>query len=389
MHKIPAKRKLRFGVIGAGDFAEVCHIPGLQSHPQAEVVALCGRRLDHARTVANRLGVPDVHADYRELCARDDLDGVTIATPNACHAKQALAALQNGKNVFCEKPLGMTVSEAESMVRTAEASGRVHQVGFTFRYNYSVRELRRRVQAGDIGEPHYVRIQYDSWVGLQPDWKVGWRERREIAGGGMLFDLGSHLFDVTCFVLGPIEAVTGFVHNIPRQRMDVETEKRVDVETDDIAAAFFSHKSGVRGQWFISRVTPPYAENGYLEVIGREGALKASLSRGNVDLLKISRPAQPRWEELSLPKEAGDKKPHCLTNMMQSFVSACLRGKVDECLDASFHDGLAAQVAIAAILQANEKATWVSLENTTSDRHIRQTQCPAKMIDGFTTPSSD
>ena len=140
-------RKLRFGVIGAGGFAEICHVPGLQTHPRAEVVALCGRRAEHARAMAERLGVPDVHTDYRELCARDDLDGVTITTPNAVHAEQALAAFARGKHVFCEKPLGATVAEVEEMVRAAEASGKVHQVAFTFRYTYCVQELRRRVRA--------------------------------------------------------------------------------------------------------------------------------------------------------------------------------------------------------------------------------------------------
>ena len=60
------------------------------------------------------------------------------------------------------------------MLRAAQSSGKVHQVAFTFRYGYAVRELRRRVQAGDIGQPHYVRIQYDSWKGLMPEWEVGW-----------------------------------------------------------------------------------------------------------------------------------------------------------------------------------------------------------------------
>src|SRR5437773_10791711 len=118
------ERKLRFGVIGAGGFAEVCHVPGLQSHPRAEVVALCGRRRDHARAMADRLGVPDVHTDYRELCARDDLDGVTITTPNAVHAEQAIDAFAHGKPVFCEKPLGMNVGEVREMLRAAEASGK-------------------------------------------------------------------------------------------------------------------------------------------------------------------------------------------------------------------------------------------------------------------------
>ena len=79
-----------------------------------------------------------------------DLDGVIVATPNAYHSEQVLAALSHGKHVFCEKPLGMNVAEAHEMLRAAEVSGKVHQVGFTFRYAYGVRELRRRVLAGGI-----------------------------------------------------------------------------------------------------------------------------------------------------------------------------------------------------------------------------------------------
>lgn len=357
------KRKLRFGVIGTGEFAEACHVPGLRSHPCAEVVALCGSEHPRARAAADRLGIPDVYTDYRELCSREDIDGVTIATPNAFHADQALAAFRHGKHVLCEKPLGMDVAEARRMVRAADASGKIHQAAFTFRYGYAVRELRRRVQSGDIGQPYYLRVQYDGWNGLLPDWKVGWREKRDLAGGGMLYDLGSHLFDVAHFVLGPIEIVTGFVQNLPRARIHNFTGELTRVETDDMAAAWFRHQNGVRGQWFISRVTPPYTENGYLEIIGQEGALKASLSRGKMDVLKISRPAKPEWEEWPLPAEAQDGKPHCLGIMMRSFVDACLRGQLDEDVDASFHSGLATQQAIEAVIEANDHLTWVSLNH--------------------------
>jgi len=357
-------RKLRFGVIGAGGFAEICHVPGLQTHPQAEVVALCGRRFDHARAMADRLGVPDVHTDYRELCARDDLDAVTITTPNAVHAEQALAAFENGKHVFCEKPLGMDPTQVREMVRVAEASGKVHQVAFTFRYTYGVQELRRRVRAGDIGQPYYIRLQYDGWGGLRPDWKVGWREKQDLAGGGMLYDMGSHLFDLAYFVLGPVETATGFLHNIPRERTDSRSGESTAVETDDIAAAWFRHENGVRGQWFMSRATPPHTENGYLEVIGPEGALMASLSRGNIERLRVSRPSAPQWEELPLGEAAGDGQPHALGIMMRSFVDACLRGRLDGDVDAPFQHGLAAQEGLAAVAQGAEGPSWVRLADT-------------------------
>src|SRR5918996_457373 len=236
------EKKLRFGVIGTGEFTQACHVPGLQSHPQAEVVALCGSEYDRVRTVANRFGIADVHTDYRELCSRGDLDGVTIATPNAFHAQQTLSAFEHGKHVLCEKPLAIDVQEAERMLYAAKSSGKVHQVAFTFRYGYAVRELRRRIQSGDIGQPYYLRIQYDSWKGLLSDWKVGWREERDLAGGGILYDLGIHLFDIARFVLGPIVTVTGFLQHLPRRRAHCFTSELTSVETDDIAAAWFCHE---------------------------------------------------------------------------------------------------------------------------------------------------
>lgn len=353
--------KLRVGVIGSGTFSETCHLPGLQSHPQVKVVAICGRRYDHVRSLADRFNIPDVHTDYHELCVRPDLDVITIVTPNSEHAKQANAAFDSGKHVFCEKPMATTITEAHEMVRAAESSGKVHQMAFTYRYLYGVQELRRRVLCGDIGLPHYFRAQYDCWDGLQPTYRVGFRDKLALGGGGVLYDIGSHLFDLARFILGPIEAVTGFSKLIPRQRVDIHTGMLADIETDDFSAAWFVHKSGVRGQWFGSRATPLFSERAFFEVIGQEGALRASLSRGSVDVLRVSTPTRPTWVELPLPEEAGDKSPHCLGIMMRSFVDACLRGKLNGEVDASFYDGLAAQQAIAAVTEATNHLTWEHL----------------------------
>jgi predicted dehydrogenase len=355
------RRKLRVGVIGSGEFAQVCHVPGILSHPNGQVVALCGSDYPRVRTIADRFGVPEVHTDYRELCERNDVDAITIVTANRFHAEQAVYALRYGKNVFCEKPLAVCVRQAREMAMAAIASKKINQVAFVFRYGFAVRELRRRLQSGDIGQPYYLRIQYDSWDGLQDDFRASWRDQREFAGGGVLFHLGSHLFDIARFVLGPMEAVTGFVHKLPRLRPHVITGELSMIETDDIAAAWFRSGNRVRGQWFIGRVTPPFAERGYLEVIGPEGALKAGLSRGSVDVLKISRPRQPEWEDVPLPDEARDGKPHSLKLMMHSFVDACLRGELNSEIDASFADGLAAQEAMAAVIEADRSMKWVTL----------------------------
>jgi predicted dehydrogenase len=360
---VTADRKLRFGVIGAGAFAEACHVPGLLSHPGAEVVAIAGGARvsnrkdrtdrtdpsDRARALAARFGIPAVYGDPAELCAREDLDGVTICTPNAAHHEQALLAFAHGKHVFCEKPLGLSVAEAEKMLSAAEASGRVHQVAFTYRYLYGVGELRRRVRAGDVGEPYLFRAHHEYWNGMSPRAAIGWRELRGPAGGGVLYDSGSHLFDLARFVLGPIAEVKATLQLLPRE----------GVETDDLAFAWFRLESGARGQWHASRITPPRADN-YVQVVGREGALEALISRGRLDALRVARPGGAAWEELPLPEEAHDGESHALGSMMRSFVDACWRGSLGE-EDASFQDGLAVQRALAAVEEFAEKG-WVRLE---------------------------
>mgnify|MGYP001764977846 CR=1 FL=1 len=353
---------LRVGVIGAGAFAETCHVPGLQSHPQAEVVVLCGRDESRTRAMAQRLGVPETSLDYEGLCARPDIDAVTIATPNALHARQALAAFAAGKHVFCEKPLGMNVEEAASMLRAAAQSQKNHQVAFTYRYLYGVQELKRRLLNGEIGDPYYVSVYYDSWDGMKPNATIGFREQLGAAGGGVLYDVGSHLFDIVGFVLGPIDAVSGSTVLFPRERSDPRTGAFTPVETDDIASASFICRNGVQGQLFASRVTPDSGEKAYIKVVGQRGALKASLSRGAVDVLKVSRPAQPAWEVVPLPEEASVGRPHCLARMMRSFVEACLHGRMNSEVDASFVDGYAVQQALSAVRDSAAQQHWIHLK---------------------------
>lgn len=354
--------KLRLGVIGTGAFAEACHLPGLLSHPSAEVVTVCGRHLEAARSLAGKFGIRRATDDFHAVCADPDIDAITIVTANVAHAQPAIEALKHGKHVFCEKPLAMTAAEAREMTRIAAASGKVHQVGFTFRYNYGLRDLRKRIAAGCIGRPYFARIQYDRWDGLSPGWTMSWRDRKETAGAGVLFALGSHLFDITRHVLGPIDSVIGYTHLIPRKAPDCVTGEIATVETDDLVNAWFRHANGIRGQFFVSRVTPPFAQIGYLEIVGEQGALKAALSRGTVDFIKASSPTAPDWRDLPLPPEATDGRPHALGLMMRSFVDACLAGKINPDTDASLDDGLAAQLAMSALLESEKSDRWTRLD---------------------------
>jgi len=338
---------LRLGVIGAGAFARACHVPALLGHPHADVVMICGRHRGRTEALAAELGIPSFTLDAAELCASEQLDAVTVCTPNDAHAGHVLLALDSGKHVFCEKPLALTVDEATRMVRMARARRVVNQVGFTFRHLFGIQQLQRRVRQGDIGEPLLMRLHHQYFDGVTTSQEIRWQHRRAF-GGGVLRDSASHLFDLARFVLGPVTAI----------RADLRHAGRPDVETEDVASVGLCHTSGAGAECFASRITPAHRPN-FVEIVGRDGALSALISRGAADAL--TRTGASGWQEVSLPPEAADGRPHALDRMMHSFVDACLQGHLGEG-SASFDDGLAVQQMIDAAEQAACSRDWMRVE---------------------------
>jgi predicted dehydrogenase len=341
------RRKLRVGIIGAGAFARACHLPGLASHPRAEVVMLCGRDAVRTEALALEFGIRSVTLDPAELCASKEIDAVTICTPNNMHGRHALLAFAHGKHVFCEKPLALTVDEATAMVAAAKKCNVVHQVGFTFRHLLGVQELRRRVKKGDIGEPLVLRVQHQYFDGVAGGDDIRWQHRVEDAGGGVLRDSGSHLFDLARLILGPVAAV----------KAELDFGGRPGVETDDVARVRLRHESGVRGECFASRLAAAERPN-YVEVVGTKGALHAFISRGGFDALRHF--DESEWHDVRLPDDVSGEKFHALYRMMHSFVDGCLKGQLDKAA-ASFDDGLAVQQIIAAAEEAARTQEWVKL----------------------------
>ena len=200
----------------------------------------------------------------------------------------------------------------------------------------------------------------DNWDGLTRDWRASWLDQRATAGAGVLFHLGTHLFDLAAHLLGPIDSAIGFTHMVPRTRPNA-AGTAIAVETEDLFSAWLRLANGAYGQVFVSRTTPSFTQNGHVEVIGPRGALKAALSRGAWDYLKWSCPDVPEWVDIPLPAEAADKRPHSLGFMMRSFVDACLRGASDPNVDGTFDAGLAAHYAMEAMLASETQRRWVEL----------------------------
>ena len=206
--------------------------------------------------MARRFDWQHVETDWRALVARDDVDLVDICTPGDTHAEIAIAALEAGKHVLCEKPLANTVAEARAMAAAA-AEARAHgirsMVGFTYRRVPAIALARQLVQEGRIGEIRHVRAQYlQDWL-VDPADAAHLAAEKERAGSGALGDIGAHVIDLTHFVTG--ERLTGvsatmetFVHERPLpgavHGLSAEVGTGRGQVTVDDAAIFLARLSG-------------------------------------------------------------------------------------------------------------------------------------------------
>ena len=143
--------KVRVGIVGTSWWADLMHLPSLKSHPQAELVAICGRNREHTEEMAKKYGIPVVFTDYREMIEKVDLQALVIAAPDDQHYPIAMNALDAGLHVVCEKPIALNSKRARDMCEKAEAAGVKHMIYFTGRWMTHYRYLKQLIDEGYIG----------------------------------------------------------------------------------------------------------------------------------------------------------------------------------------------------------------------------------------------
>lgn len=193
-------KKLKIGIIGAGGIAKAAHLPGYASIPElCEIAVICDLRQEAADALAKEFGIPKVVTDYREIIADPEIDAISVTTPNAFHLQPTIEAVQAGKHVLCEKPLGMNADECKKMCRAAKEAGKILQVGLQLRFGGVARFMRSYVDAGHMGSIYYARAQAMRRRGV-PAWGVFIDKEKQ--GGGPLIDIGVHILDLTLFLMG-------------------------------------------------------------------------------------------------------------------------------------------------------------------------------------------
>jgi predicted dehydrogenase len=291
-------RQLGIGVIGLGWMGRVHsssyrrvleHFPELGVTPRLVVASdLSETRRAHAE----RIGFERTVADWRAVLEDPAVDLVSVTVPNAMHREVAVSAAQAGKHIWVEKPVGRGAADTGAVADAVRRAGVIAGVGFCYRFTPAVAHARALIEAGEIGDVTHYRGVFLADYANRPDSAASWRFFRADAGSGALGDLMAHVVDLTHFLVGPIERLSGRTATIiprrPRQPMGegthftrVETDDLVDVENEDWAAAQVELASGTVGSIEASRVVVGPRVGLSVEVHGTRGSVCWELERMN------------------------------------------------------------------------------------------------------------
>jgi predicted dehydrogenase len=309
-----------------------------------------------------------VTTDYEAVCADPRVDAVVIATPNCTHRPIALAAIRHGKHVMCEKPLGLNAAEVRTMYQAARDAGVVHMTAFTYRFAPSMRYLHDLAQSGALGQLRHFRSQ--RFLDL-PETSWGWRQYKDHAGAGDLFDMTIHRIDLAIDLLGPVARVCGAVARFAPRDRTAEGNPVPPSEVDDWSALIGEFSNGAVGVWEGTTLAKGYRLNGFghewAEINGSEQSAvyrlhepnRLWLGRTGSDLAPVDVPARYLKPEGS-PRDPAQGLPATVFryDLMYEFVSAIVAGRPAV---PSFYDGLRAQIVADAVLASHAGRSWVEI----------------------------
>ncbi|WP_418276343.1 Gfo/Idh/MocA family protein [Isoptericola jiangsuensis] len=387
-----APARLGVGMVGYS-FMGAAHSQAWRTAPhffdlplRPEMTAVVGRDHERVTAAAARLGWDSAETDWRRLLERDDVDLVDVCTPGDTHAEIAVAALDAGKHVLCEKPLANSVAEAEQMVEAAEraaARGVRAMVGFTYRRVPAIQLARKLVADGRIGQVRHVRAQYlQDWLS-DPTAPLTWRMDKDKAGSGALGDIGAHIVDLTQFITGEqIVAVTGMLETFVTERPVATAssglsatggEETGPVTVDDAASFLARMSGGGLGVFEATRFAQGRKNAIRIEINGSQGSLAFDFEDMNVlhhydaeepgetagfRRIVVTEADHHAYVAAWWPPGHGLGYEHAFTHQVVDLVGAIAAGHDPA---PSFRDGLRVQRVLDAVERSAAQGTWLDV----------------------------
>jgi len=378
-------------MIGHG-FMGAAHSQGWRVAPrffdlalEPEMSVIVGRNAASLEASARSWGWHETATDWRDVVTRDDIDVVDIVTPGDTHAEIAIAALEAGKHVLCEKPLANTVAEAEAMTEAAqkaERDGIRSMLGFTYRRLPATTLARDLVAAGRIGQIRQVRAEYlQDWL-VDAEAPLTWRLKKEHAGSGALGDIGAHAVDLTEYITGQrVTTVSGILETIVSERPLLDqghglsgtaSAERGAVTVDDIALFTGRLSSGALASFEATRFRTGRKNALRIEISGSHGAVAFDLERLNeIELYDSTSPSTTQGFQRILVTEQDHPYfsqwwptghtlgwEHGFSHQVADFVTAIHDGSQPR---PSFADGLHVQRVLDAVERSSDAGSvWTT-----------------------------
>lgn len=261
------KDKIRWGVIGSGGIARRRTIPeGIIPAENARLISVYDINHEVNKAVADEFNII-ANGSVEELL-NSGIDAVYIASPVNKHVEHITQCAKAGKHLLCEKPLGLTVNEAEKMVRTSQGEGVLLGIGLMMRFHAQHQAALKLIKNGSLGKPVFARAQLSCWY---PPLKDAWRQNPATGGGGSLMDMGSHCIDLLEMFFGRIESVSCFINN------NVHTYK-----SEDSAVVSLYFENGALGTVDTFFCIPDNSSKNILELYGSKGSIiaKGTIGQG-------------------------------------------------------------------------------------------------------------
>lgn len=384
-------KQLRIGMIGY-KFMGKAHSNAYRALPmffpealKPEMSVLCGRDKVAVEAAAAQFGWKDSVTDWRELISRPDVDLVDINAPSDAHKEIALAALEAGKHVFCEKPLALTLSDAREMLEAAEKAGAAHMVGFNYRFSPAVRLAKKLVESGRLGKIYHFRAWFlQDWI-VDPEFPLVWRLQKDIAGSGSHGDLGAHLIDLAHYLVGDIGEVIGMSETFIKERplasemtgLSAKGGSGPDapkgpVTVDDATLFLARFVGGALGSFEATRFATGHRSTNSFEMNGSLGSVKFDFERMNElevyfkddaeDVQGFRRvlatdPAHD-YAEAWWPPGHTIGFEHTFIHEMLELSAAIEEGRQPV---PNFHDGVKCQAVLEAVERSIDERRWVPI----------------------------
>ncbi|MBQ9921209.1 MAG: Gfo/Idh/MocA family oxidoreductase [Clostridia bacterium] len=357
--------KLKAAVIGAGNISE-CHIGGYLKHPDVELYAFCDINPAQLEKMGKKYNITRLYTD-KETMLRElpEIDIVSVCTWNAAHAECAIAALNAGKHVICEKPMAMNTAEALAMKEAADKNGKLLMIGFVRRHGSDAKTIKGFIDDGFFGDIYHAKARYLRRNGCPG----GWFGNKELSGGGPLIDLGVHVIDMVKYVVGNPKPVSVYGATFKKlgNRPDIKdratitnyasVHKKDIFNVEDMATALIRFDNG-----FVLSVEASFSLNikkdvGEIEIFGSKAGAK--LDPSAAEPLEIFTETNGYMSNVTLNNKSLSACGDFFNWEMFNFIDA-VQGKA-ECL-APAEDGVDLMRSLDAIYESAETGHEVQIK---------------------------